>query len=184
MMDRLRAKLTTESISLAQADATRLPFPADCFDGVVAVHVFHLIRAWRDVLTEVARILRPGAALVYAHNVDEMPELTEQLRRQRKLYGVENVGVPEEDKETFLIEMGWQPRAEAQQVGWMESFRPSDMLARITGRQNSTSWRMTGEQISHYAQAMRGILDERFGDVEGEYDLPEAFSARAFLPPA
>jgi hypothetical protein len=42
---------------------------------------------------------------------------------------------------------------------------------------------MTDEQVAQYAAATERALVERFGDLDGDYTLPHAFGARAFLPP-
>jgi ubiquinone/menaquinone biosynthesis C-methylase UbiE len=49
---------------LLLADATRLPVADGTFGSVLAVHVLHLIPAWRDALEEAMRVLRPGGALI------------------------------------------------------------------------------------------------------------------------
>jgi SAM-dependent methyltransferase len=46
------------------ADATRLPVTEAAFGSVLAVHVLHLIPAWRDAVDEAMRVLRPGGALI------------------------------------------------------------------------------------------------------------------------
>lgn len=48
---------------VAQADATRLPFVDGAFDAALAVHVLHLIPAWRDAIGEVIRVLQPGGVI-------------------------------------------------------------------------------------------------------------------------
>jgi SAM-dependent methyltransferase len=49
---------------LLRADATALPLADGSFGSVLAVHVLHLIPAWRQAVDEVMRVLRPGGALV------------------------------------------------------------------------------------------------------------------------
>jgi ubiquinone/menaquinone biosynthesis C-methylase UbiE len=49
---------------LLMADATRLPVGDGSFGSVLAVHVLHLIPAWRDAVDEAMRVLRPGGALI------------------------------------------------------------------------------------------------------------------------
>jgi SAM-dependent methyltransferase len=49
---------------LLQADATRLPIADQAFGSVLAVHVLHLIHAWRAAVDEAFRVLRPGGALI------------------------------------------------------------------------------------------------------------------------
>jgi SAM-dependent methyltransferase len=64
---------------LVRASALRLPFPAACLDGVVAVHVLHLVDDQALALAEAARVLRPGGRVVAVHGRADLPpdELTE-----------------------------------------------------------------------------------------------------------
>ena len=68
MLERLLAKQTSEPVFPVLGDATRLPFPSNTFDAVIAVHVFHLIPGWRDALSEVSRVLRSGGVLLHGWN--------------------------------------------------------------------------------------------------------------------
>ena len=49
---------------LLLADASGLPLAAQSFGSVLAVHVLHLIPAWREAVDEAVRVLRPGGALI------------------------------------------------------------------------------------------------------------------------
>jgi len=42
--------------NLVQADAHRLPFRDRAFDGVIMIHVLHLVRDWVEVVGEVGRV--------------------------------------------------------------------------------------------------------------------------------
>jgi ubiquinone/menaquinone biosynthesis C-methylase UbiE len=184
MMDQLRAKRRAEAVAVAQADATRLPFASHIFDGALAVHVFHLIPPWREVLDEIARVLAPGAALIYAGNRDSLRQITDELKQRGEIPAIANAGVPEQDRDTFLLDAGWSPLGDAQEVGWVAALRPADVLARVTQRLTSATWRMTDSQIARYGEALRGVLAERFADLDATYDHPRSFVAQAFLPPA
>ena len=48
---------------VAAADALRLPVPAGAVDGVLVIHVLHLVAEIPATLAEVARVLRPGGTL-------------------------------------------------------------------------------------------------------------------------
>jgi ubiquinone/menaquinone biosynthesis C-methylase UbiE len=50
----------TAPFPLTLGDATALPFRSDAFDAAIAVHVLHLIPAWRDALVELVRVIKPG----------------------------------------------------------------------------------------------------------------------------
>jgi SAM-dependent methyltransferase len=49
---------------LVLADASRLPLTERSFGSVLAVHVLHLVPAWRDAIEEAFRVLRPGGVLI------------------------------------------------------------------------------------------------------------------------
>ena len=63
MLRRFASRELPNPPRLAQADATRLPFPDAVFDGVLLVQVLSGANHWRDLLQEVRRILHPGGAL-------------------------------------------------------------------------------------------------------------------------
>ena len=73
MMARLRDKAAALSeeaaaplrLQVVTADMTALPFPDASFDAAVAVHVFHLVRGWKQAVDEVLRVLRPGGLFLH-----------------------------------------------------------------------------------------------------------------------
>ena len=63
MLERLRENAGGRApFPVTIADATRLPFGPGTFGGAYAVHVLHLIPAWRTALAELVRVVRPGGA--------------------------------------------------------------------------------------------------------------------------
>jgi ubiquinone/menaquinone biosynthesis C-methylase UbiE len=50
--------------TVAQADATRLPFCDRTFAAALAVHVLHLIPAWRVAVAELLRVVAPGGVVI------------------------------------------------------------------------------------------------------------------------
>ena len=49
-----------DRVRVEQGDATRLSAADASYDAVFGYHVLHHAEAWRDVVAEVARVLRPG----------------------------------------------------------------------------------------------------------------------------
>jgi SAM-dependent methyltransferase len=47
-------------VEVREGDATGLAAAAEAYDAVFAYHVLHHAEAWRDVVGEAARVLRPG----------------------------------------------------------------------------------------------------------------------------
>jgi SAM-dependent methyltransferase len=64
MLARLREKAAGSAPPLAIADATRLPFADATFGGAIAAHVLHLIPRWKEAVTEISRVTRPGGVLI------------------------------------------------------------------------------------------------------------------------
>ncbi len=65
MMDKLIEKAGGRSpFPLVQGDATLMPFRSDAFGGAYLRWVLHVIPAWRDALTEMVRVVRPGGVLL------------------------------------------------------------------------------------------------------------------------
>ena len=49
-----------DRVAVQQGDATALTAPDGSYDAVFGYHVLHHAEAWRDVVREAARVLRPG----------------------------------------------------------------------------------------------------------------------------
>ena len=49
-----------ERVRVEQGDATRLSAAENSYDAVFSYHVLHHAPAWRDIVREAARVLRPG----------------------------------------------------------------------------------------------------------------------------
>ncbi len=78
-----RAVLAGHHGPVVSGDAARLPF-ADASVGLVwCIHVLHHLPEPALVLAEVARVLRPGGALVLAETVEDNPA----LRLGRRIHG-------------------------------------------------------------------------------------------------
>ena len=64
-------------VDVQRGDATALTAPDGAYDAVFGYHVLHHAHAWRDVVREAARVLRPGGRLysceMTARFVDSRP---------------------------------------------------------------------------------------------------------------
>jgi len=65
MMRQIAAKTAPGALPLAQADLQRLPFRAGVFQGVLMVHILHLIERWPLTLSEVRRVLVPKSGVLF-----------------------------------------------------------------------------------------------------------------------
>jgi ubiquinone/menaquinone biosynthesis C-methylase UbiE len=78
MLQRLRAKTLTARV--AEANAAQLPFGEGQFDGLLTVHVLHLVGRWREALREFRRVLKPGAAYVNSWHWHPEASIDQALR--------------------------------------------------------------------------------------------------------
>ncbi|MCL3862990.1 class I SAM-dependent methyltransferase [Actinotalea sp. K2] len=67
MVERARRRLARYGarVDVRVGDASDLPFAAASIDAVVDFGVIHHVPAWRDAVTEAARVIRPGGQLVF-----------------------------------------------------------------------------------------------------------------------
>jgi ubiquinone/menaquinone biosynthesis C-methylase UbiE len=78
MLARQRAK--RPAVRLAQANAIALPFGKAQFDGVLTIHVLHLVGDWPAALREIRRVLRPGGVFVNSWNPHTEHDIDTRLR--------------------------------------------------------------------------------------------------------
>lgn len=180
MMGVLRQKPSYYPVRLVQGSAIQLPFADNSFDAVVAVHVFHLIPGWEHALTEIKRVLKPGAPLLHGHNG---PRLLTQFR-VKAFAGLdrETAGVSWDDRETFLTDKGWQRRAEYRHHYRFEAV-PAMLVTHIEERIWSSTWSMSDADIETAASQMRDILAEEFDNPQQPVSDENYFSVEVFDPP-
>jgi len=71
MLAQASGKLVDQPWSPVQADAARLPFASGSFDAVLCTNAFHIFQKPEAVLTEVRRVLQPGAVLTLTDWCDD-----------------------------------------------------------------------------------------------------------------
>jgi SAM-dependent methyltransferase len=184
MMERLRTKQTDEPIYLAQGDITRLPFPTGTFDAVIAVHIFHLIPAWRDAIREVARVLRPGAPLIHGWNERIASNTLQSIWQEATEEAREVAGaIPPRQRATFLAENGWRERGAGESLPFVTHRAPNDYLESIRQRKFSSMWRMSEETLQRGLAAVQAYVAAHYDDPSQPETLESGFRAQAYLPP-
>lgn len=180
MLRQLLERRGTAHVGVARADAARLPFATASFDAAVGVHVFHLIPAWREALAEIARVLRPGGALLHA--ADQEGSLGLSAHRLAAELGYENAGVPRDRLETFLEEEGWRP-APVRRIDFTRSTTPRTLLDRMSTRSWSVTWQMTDADLARVVERLRAELIRRYGALDRPIEMQTGFWVRRHLPP-
>ena len=187
MLARLLAKRTDQRVYTANGDALHLPFATHTFDAVVAVHVFHLIVEWQDVLHEIARVLRPEGVLLHAwndggdHRANDVlwEAWNNTVGEERR----EHVGVPFDRRDTFLPDAGWQQTGGTLTRTYTTVRVPRRFLQRLEQRCWSNMWRMSDDTVARGIAAVHAAMAEHGIGLDDERPFEGTFSVRAYLPP-
>jgi SAM-dependent methyltransferase len=183
MLNRLRSKQTNEPVCVVEGDATRLPFASDTFDAAIAVHIFHLIPTWQQALSEVTRVLHPGAILIDAGGGPSSYDTLWDIWNARRPEARRAVGAGISAVETELIAQGWQRIGEPHTHEYAYRQAPQVFLDQLQRRVWSSTWRWSDDELADCLNLMQSQIHERFGDPQQEAQLQGSFTVRAFLSP-
>jgi SAM-dependent methyltransferase len=183
MLAKLVAKRDKLPIRVALGDVTRLPFASGSFDAVVAVHVFHLIPGWREVLAEIERVLAPSGLLLHGSDDQSRGEVWRRWReRVEQNHKAVNVGVPRAEIPRFPEGEGWRP-AGVEKIAYSRTVRPRTLVELLGSNSFSMTWRMTGQELARAVEGLREDLVQAFGDLDRETEIDSGFWVHAYQPP-
>ncbi|MBI5928857.1 MAG: class I SAM-dependent methyltransferase [Chloroflexi bacterium] len=184
MMQRLRQKKGGEQITLIEGNAAHLPFATHSLDAVIAVHVFHLIPNYPDVLQEIARVLRPGAMLLHGWNDRGSENSLERTWRDAisHFHDVSR-GISWEKRQAFLPEAGWRAIGPELRHLYVTERSPLTYVQHLRERKWSQTWRMTDEQIAEGIAAVEAFIADNHIDPTIPNQVEATFNVQAFLPP-
>lgn len=183
MLLKLAQKRTSESVSVVQGDATRLPFKDHSFDAVTAVHFFHLVPTWRDVLTELRRVLRPGGLLLHGWNVRDMDDRLDNVWNGATGRGRgAEVGVPFDQRETFLPESGWTPVGDEHAHSFTTWRSPQSYVEALRSRSWSHTWTMSDDTLNAGITLVEAFVRDNYADPNVPVGIPSSFHVRAYRP--
>ncbi len=195
MLDQLRSKaqqLQQEAVStpapplrlqLAIADMTALPFPDAAFDVVVAVHVFHLVSAWKQALDEVLRVLKPGGFFLHCWDEGIGPgehslqgRWVECVREAGGEVGI--LGVPRRSQVgDYLRERGLMVET-LRTVTWTTQVSPKDEFDYIARRTWSRTWLVSDEVFRASIQCLESWAIAHYGP---RYAVPQPQSQQFII---
>jgi ubiquinone/menaquinone biosynthesis C-methylase UbiE len=183
MMDKLVEKSGGLPFPLMQADATRMPFADDAFDGAYLRWVLHLIPAWETALAEMVRVLRPEGvvcALLGAYG-----GVSAQIQdRFSEITGIDHTPVglgwnATDELDRAMAALGRRaralPRIEHRVSGTAEAF-----LRGIEEDRYSWTWRLSDDVRLRAARELRPWAEERFGDLSTPVEYEVETSWRAY----
>ena len=179
MLSKLREK--DPAAPTLRADATRLPFRDGAFGAALAVHVLHLIPAWRQAVAELVRVLgRRGLVLIDTGGPDNPIEL-----RFFQEAGVkaEHPGLrrPEDlDAEMSLLGVAREALPEIQVV---HEVRIGEYIGRLEAGLFSRCWAISPGALRSAGAATRAWANEAVGDLDTVRRVERPLSVRAYRLP-
>ena len=178
MLQRLREKISGSRISLAVADATRLPFRTGSVEGAYLRHVLHLIPDWRTALAELVRVVRPGGRVLVS--ITDYTGLYEEVQKRFLLEAgdlPEAVGLQPDDPGSLMGAMS-KLGARCHQLPPIRGRRAltlNQFLEHIEQGHYTWTWPVPEAERRGASRRVRAWLDRRFGDldrpVEPEYTI-------------
>ena len=171
---------------LVSADASSLPFADHSFVAGLAVHVLHLIPAWRRVLEELIRVVRPSGALVidigrqtqgpFRVLLTEFASAAEIPEAHR---GVNDTG----ELDAAMAEMG----ASLARTDALEEVRSATYAKTIEALEAGTysiTWAADQATRERAAEHTRRWAEARYGPLDKRYDYKLDITLRTYrLPP-
>ena len=161
MMDELRCKVqdVPHNLTLLKANATSLPFEDNCFDVALTVHLLHLIPAWRAVLSEIRRVLKPDGVFLHCHSSASFSgyEIFEKQWKtilQQHEFPLARYGATEAEVMEVLTEQGGMLE-KVTAAEWNSSRTVGELLYAYQGRFFSSSWQIPDNIFSQAIQELK-----------------------------
>jgi ubiquinone/menaquinone biosynthesis C-methylase UbiE len=172
MVERLRQKAgPRDNVTLVDADITRLPFADDSFDVVMAVHILHLVPAWRQALAEARRVLKPDGAFVLGSDGSAPGDPSSEVRRQWRAF-VEERGIVLRPDAGSRADIEEEQTSQGAKIAiyrvahWEIDFRPLDHLEEQRKRVFSATWDVPDDVLLEVHQKMLAWTAENYGNVD------------------
>jgi ubiquinone/menaquinone biosynthesis C-methylase UbiE len=179
MLARQREK--NPAVRVAQADAARLPFASAQFDGLLTIHVLHLMSEWRQALSEFRRVLVPGAAYVNSWNAHGLLDVDARVRDAWRSL-VEAHGAqwrrPGIQTREELLEAAHAMGAQVTEVvaaDFADSFTAGEVLEAIAARVYSDTWDVPAEVFEATIRELRKWTAENYDDLSAPQPVERRF---------
>lgn len=158
------------TLDLHQGDAHDLPFPDHSFDAALAVHVLHLLSDWRRALAEVARVVRPGGALIQGSDWRDPDSCVGRLRSQLRLTLIELMpgsrppGAGAAIAQAIARHGGRtaEPQVAAR---WTMAISPAQVIAGMAARIDTETWVLPDEVLGAAVRRIEGWAATQWPDL-------------------
>ncbi|MEM1089016.1 MAG: class I SAM-dependent methyltransferase [Pseudomonadota bacterium] len=145
-----------------QCDLNALPFRPAVFDGVLCVHVLHLIDDWASLLSSLVAMLKPGGVLILGRDWIDPASFAGMIRNEFRRSVVELSTTIESPPGArafvqALAEQGVHPEGEQPEqtaAQWEATLAPAQLLDQIRTRDDAESWVLPDELLGRVMERL------------------------------
>jgi ubiquinone/menaquinone biosynthesis C-methylase UbiE len=184
MLERLRAKWAEErtgeevapggALHVEEGNITALPYEDGAFDAVLAVHILHLVAAWRSALDEALRVLRPTGVVLLGQDRRPGTPLTQMQQQWEAIMGDLGHAVMRPGAQFDVVVEELRARGYRVDVTvpvtWVGHRTPRWLLEQIAARSSSSTWEIPEDTLAESLVRLEAWARERFG---GDLDQPQ-----------
>jgi ubiquinone/menaquinone biosynthesis C-methylase UbiE len=157
----------TTSLPLALADVRALPFAADTFQSVLAVHVLHLVAEWERALREMWRVLSVGGKLILGvedRTASAIRDYFFARAAQRNALPTTTSGAHSSQVVAALRERGVAvEERRLPELGWTRSISAAETLDLLQRRTYSLLWEMPDSVLNPLLEETRRWTMQQYG---------------------
>mgnify|MGYP000454034085 CR=1 FL=1 len=158
-----------------------MPYPDNAFDAIITTNVLHQVPAWREAMVEAARIMKPGAVMIFGRDNLNEDSCAFRLRSKlREITGALDPNMRPTDAAgptlfQHLMEMGGRPVGRDIACTWIETVSPNDILGRMQNRTHNETWSLGNEIHSQLMTQIRAWAAAEFDDLDAKEDVNWSF---------
>jgi SAM-dependent methyltransferase len=176
------ALATAGTVALAQADMHQMPFPAQQFGAVLAVHVLHLAQDWQQVIREIVRVLRPDGIFIQGDDWMDPQSVVGKLRDELRRHAVrlDPALLPPAataNRAAFMAELGATETHEVIAAEWTFMLSPAERLEIIEKRIDAESWILKEDLFAAMMAHLRDYAAQQWADL----DTPQPVTRRFIM---
>ena len=168
------------ALSVTQADMHHMPYRADSFGIVIAVHVLHLADAWQTVLAEIARVLQRDGVFIQGNDWVDPQSVFGRLRNELRMHAVRldpalmppAAGISKAD---VLQQLGATHSEEVIVAEWEQTMSANDRLAMIEQRLDNESWILSDAIFDKMLVHLRDFAGKIWSDLDEKQTVKRRF---------
>jgi SAM-dependent methyltransferase len=155
---------------VAAADATALPFEDGAFGAALTCHVLHLIPAWKQVIGEIARVVKAGGLYLNdlggwqqmsGPRVDLMQHFADEAGFEMNARGANDV----RDVTEVMASLGGSERR-LHTIPLQEATTYEEIIKRLENGTWSCTWQATEAARRAAGERLRSWAKSRYGDLD------------------